>query len=73
MRLVGHIISIVNYTKKSMSQGEKRLRGVPVFYDEVKRSHGIKLTDTTWDKLREVATLQGISISELIERWGRTI
>ena len=56
-----------------MSKGQKRLKNIPVFYDEVKQTHGIKLTDTTWNTLRSVATEQGISISELVERWGRTL
>jgi hypothetical protein len=56
-----------------MGKGQKRLKNVPVFYDEVKRTHGIKLTDSTWSTLRNVATEQGISISELVERWGRTL
>jgi hypothetical protein len=57
----------------SMRKGQKRMKNVPVFYDEVKQTHGIKLTDTTWNTLRNVATEQGISISELVERWGRTL
>lgn len=57
----------------SMGKGQKRLKNVPVFYDEIKQTHGIKLTDTTWSTLRSVATEQGISISELVERWGRTL
>jgi hypothetical protein len=56
-----------------MGKGQKRLKNIPVFYDEVKQTHGIKLTDTTWSTLRKVATEQGISISELVERWGRTL
>lgn len=51
--------------------GQKRLRNIPVLYDEVKKTHGVKLTDTAWNTINEVAQEQGISASELIERWGR--
>lgn len=54
-----------------MSKGQKRIRNVPVFYDEVKKTHGLKLTDTAWKLINEVAQQQGISASELVERWGR--
>ena len=54
-----------------MAKGQKRLRNVPVFYDEIKKTHGIVLTDTSWKLINEVAQEQGISASELIERWGR--
>lgn len=54
-----------------MPKGQKRLRNIPVFYDEVKSSHNIKLTKTAWDAINFVAKKQGISASELIERWGR--
>ncbi len=51
--------------------GQKRLRNIPVLYDEVKKTHGVKLTDTAWNIINEVAQEQGISASELVERWGR--
>lgn len=56
-----------------MPKGQKRLRNVPVFYDEVKKTHGLKLTDTAWSAINEVAQQQGISASELVERWGRQL
>jgi hypothetical protein len=56
-----------------MSKGQKRLRNIPVFYDEVKESHNIKLTKTAWSAINEVAKEQGISASELVERWGRQL
>jgi hypothetical protein len=54
-----------------MPKGQKRLRNTPVFYDELKKSHTVKLTDTAWHAINEVAQQQGISASELVERWGR--
>jgi hypothetical protein len=54
-----------------MTKGQKRLRNTPVFYDELKKSHTVKLTDTAWHEINKVAQQQGISASELIERWGR--
>lgn len=56
-----------------MPKGKKRLKGVPILHDEVKQTHGIKLTDTAWDEIGKAAIELGISRSELIERYGRNI
>lgn len=56
-----------------MANGKKRIRNVPVLWDEVKKTHGIKLTDTAWNAINQVAHEQGISASELVERWGRQL
>lgn len=53
------------------SKGKKRIKGVPVLHDEVKKTHGMKLTDTAWDAIGEAATALGISRSELIEQLAR--
>jgi hypothetical protein len=53
--------------------GQKRLRDLPVFYDELKKPHLFTLTATAWKTIKAVATIQGISASELIERWARTM
>ncbi len=56
-----------------MSKGKKRVRGIPVFHDEVKQTHGIKLTDSAWKRLGEIAQKRGISRSELVERYARSL
>ena len=55
----------------SMRKGQKGLKNIPYIYDEVKRTHGISVTDTAWELLRSEAKKKGISISELIEKWIR--
>ncbi|NMG05698.1 hypothetical protein DP117_02025 [Brasilonema sp. UFV-L1] len=56
----------------SSRKGKKAVRGVPLFYDEKKRVHGITLTNFVWEGLTALAHQQQISVSELIERWART-
>ncbi|MEB3177861.1 MAG: hypothetical protein VKL59_02295 [Nostocaceae cyanobacterium] len=53
--------------------GKKRLRGVPVLHDEVKKTRAIRLTDTAYEAMGQAARQQGISLSELVERWGRQL
>ncbi|MBO3459698.1 hypothetical protein G7B40_033655 [Aetokthonos hydrillicola Thurmond2011] len=55
------------------SKTRKRLRHVPVHYDELKKKRTINLTDTSWEKINKIADSQSISASELIERWGRNL
>lgn len=56
----------------SSGKGKKRVRNVPVLYDEVKKRHGILLTDTAWTLLSNEAQKKNISISEFIESWARS-
>lgn len=49
------------------------MRGVPVHYDELKKKHGIWLTDSTWSKLRELSKNEGVSVGEYVERLVRGI
>ncbi|AOX02421.1 hypothetical protein BJP34_25920 [Moorena producens PAL-8-15-08-1] len=53
-------------------KSKKRMRGVPVYYDELKKQHGILLTDTAWKWLQLSAKESGISIGEFLERWIRS-
>ncbi|AOX02534.1 hypothetical protein BJP34_26585 [Moorena producens PAL-8-15-08-1] len=53
-------------------KSQKRMRGVPVHYDEIKKPHTVMLTDTAWKELRISAKESGISVGELIERWARS-
>lgn len=50
---------------------KKRLKNVPVLHDEVKERHQIVVTPTTWNNMKQEASRRKISISELIEEFGR--
>ncbi len=52
---------------------KKRLRNVPVLHDEVKQRHQIVVTPTAWENMKAEASDRGISISELIEEFGRRL
>ena len=54
-------------------KGKKRLRNQPVFHGEVKSSHNVMLTPSSWKKIRAIAVLNEISVSELIEQWIQSI
>ncbi|NEP55125.1 MAG: hypothetical protein F6K65_42615 [Moorea sp. SIO3C2] len=51
---------------------QKRMKGVPVHYDELKRKHTIMITDTVWEWLKTSAKEADTSVGEFIERWGRS-
>ena len=55
----------------STRKGQKGLKDIPYIYDEVKKTHGISVTDTAWKMLQDKAKGQGISVSEMIEKWIR--
>ncbi|NEO96521.1 MAG: hypothetical protein F6K56_42960 [Moorea sp. SIO3G5] len=50
----------------------KIMRGIPVHYDELKKQHGIWLTDTAWKWLQLSAKDSGKSIGEFLEDWIRS-
>jgi hypothetical protein len=52
---------------------KKRLKNIPVLHSEVKQRHQIVVTPTAWENMRNEAQRRGISISELIEEFGRGI
>ncbi|MBD2609511.1 hypothetical protein H6G81_34745 [Scytonema hofmannii FACHB-248] len=54
-------------------KGQKRLKNIPILHDEVKERHQIVVTPTAWENMRQEAQKRGISISELIEEFGRRI
>jgi hypothetical protein len=54
-------------------KGKKRLKNIPILHDEVKQRHQIVVTPTAWENMKCEADLRGISISELIEGFGRRI
>jgi|GEM_PF-1075056 len=61
------------YLNMSTGKGIKRIKNQPVFYTELKKERAISLTDTVWNKLTEIATREGISRSEVVERMVRNI
>lgn len=54
-------------------KGQKRLKNIPILHDEVKGRHQIVVTPTAWGNMKEEASRRGISISELIEEFGKNI
>ncbi|WP_414590105.1 hypothetical protein [Scytonema sp. PCC 10023] len=52
---------------------KKRLRDVPVLHDQVKERHQIVVTPTAWENMKREASRRKISVSELIEEFGRGI
>lgn len=54
----------------STRKGKKAVRNVPLFHDQVKKAHHILLTPAAWQRLQQRAKEQGISVSELVERWA---
>ncbi|NEO03724.1 MAG: hypothetical protein F6K50_53115 [Moorea sp. SIO3I7] len=56
----------------SNKKSQKRMRGIPVHYDELKKAHNIMLTNSSWEWLRASAKQSGVSVGELIERWVRS-
>lgn len=45
--------------------------GRPQAYDEAKQGHRVTVTPTGWEGFRSIAEQLDISVSELIERFGR--
>ncbi|AOX02883.1 hypothetical protein BJP34_28650 [Moorena producens PAL-8-15-08-1] len=48
------------------------MRGIPVYYNELKKPHTIMFTDTVWKWLQLSAKDSNTSVGELIERWVRS-
>lgn len=44
---------------------------MPVLHSEVKQRHQIVVTPTAWETMKKEADSRGISVSELIEGFGR--
>lgn len=51
----------------STGQGKKRVKNIPVIYDELKKKRGVMLTDTAWQKIQELAVVEKTSASEYLE------
>lgn len=54
-------------------KGQKRIKNIPVLHDEVKERHQIVVTPTAWKNLKHEASIRNLSISELIEEFGRAL
>ncbi len=54
-------------------KGQKRLKNIPVLHNEVKTKRTVVLTPTAWKNIKDEAHRKGISASELIEEFGRTM
>jgi len=62
-----YTLILAEYTYMLKSSG-KRIKGVSVDWDELKKRRNINLTDTAWQLLEEKGNAEGISRSEVIER-----
>jgi hypothetical protein len=51
--------------------GKARRRGAPIIHGELKEKLNLTLTPTAIQKLTAIANKEGISRSELVERWAR--
>ena len=52
----------------STRKGKKGVKNIPMFYDEIKKKHGIWLTDSSWLGAKEKALTNDLSASEYIEQ-----
>lgn len=55
----------------STRKGQKGQKNIPYLHDEIKTKHTVVLTPTAWKLLKEKANFEGLSVSELIEKWVR--
>jgi hypothetical protein len=55
----------------STGKGIKRVKNVPVLYEESKKKRTVMLTDTAWMRAAIKAKENGISVSEFLERFLR--
>jgi hypothetical protein len=53
--------------------GKKRIRGIPILHDELKKTRGLDLTDTAWEIIAIASQVQGLSKSEFVEQWARAL
>ncbi len=56
-----------------VEKGKKRIKDEPVLHNEVKKDHHIFITPSSWNKLKDLASKKGVSVSEFIELWVRNI
>ncbi|MBW4616353.1 MAG: hypothetical protein KME21_24370 [Desmonostoc vinosum HA7617-LM4] len=51
----------------STGKGKKRVKNIPVLYNESKKKRGVMLTDTAWHSVQELAVKNNVSASEYLE------
>lgn len=56
----------------STGKGIKRVKNVPVLYEESKKKRTVMLTDTAWMQAAIKARENGLSVSEYLERFLRS-
>jgi hypothetical protein len=61
------------YTAYLNRASKKQLKNIPILHDEVKTKKTVVLTPTAWETMKVEARIRGISISELIEEFGRSL
>jgi len=52
----------------STGKGQKRMKNIPVLYEESKKRRGVMLTDTAWSNAVIKARESELSVSEYLER-----
>ena len=57
----------------STGKGKKRIKNIPVLYEEAKKHRGVMLTDTAWSIAVIKARENEISVSEYLERLLRGV
>jgi len=57
----------------STGKGKKRIKNVPVLYEETKKQRGVMLTDTAWSNAVIKAKEENVSVSEYLERLLRRV
>ncbi len=57
----------------STGKGKKRLLGIPILYSEKKTRHNLLITPSSWQKLQRFAQNNGLSLSEYVEQWIRSL
>ncbi|WP_424094522.1 hypothetical protein [Moorena producens] len=58
-------------SSQSQKKSQKKMKGIPVLYDELKKPHNIMLTGTAWKWLQLSAKEAGVSVGEYVEQWIR--
>ena len=48
-------------------KGKKRMKNIPVHYEQLKEKHTIHLTPIAWNKVKDLAKQKGVSVSVHIE------
>ncbi|NER86831.1 hypothetical protein [Moorena sp. SIO3A2] len=57
---------------QNQKKSKKKMKGVPVYYDELKKPHTIMFTDSVWKWLQLSAKDSNTSVGEFLERWVRS-